>query len=50
MLVYDGDCPMCVGGARFLVRHGVLPPERVRPFASFDGPVAERLVAAGIRN
>jgi hypothetical protein len=49
VIVYDGDCAMCTTAARFLVRRGV-PAEDVRPFSSFEGALAERLVAAGIRN
>jgi hypothetical protein len=39
-----------VSGVRFLVGARIVPPERIRPFASFQGPLAGRLEAAGIRN
>ncbi|HWM92659.1 MAG TPA: DCC1-like thiol-disulfide oxidoreductase family protein [Thermoanaerobaculia bacterium] len=50
ILVYDGDCPMCEAASALLVRAGLLPEERRRPFQSFEGEMADRLLAAGMQN
>jgi hypothetical protein len=50
VLVYDGDCPLCIRGSEIFVRLGIVPEERRRTFQSYDGEVAERLAAAGFRN
>lgn len=50
VLVYDGDCPLCIRGSRAFVRLGLLPEERRRAFQELPGEVAGRLAAAGFRN
>lgn len=50
ILVYDGDCPMCVAASERFVRRGWVAGDACRPFQSFGGEVAARLEAAGIRD
>lgn len=50
VLVYDGDCPICIRGSERFVRWGLVPEERRREFQSYEGEPAERLAAAGFRN
>lgn len=50
ILVYDGDCPMCDAGSALVVRALRLPEERRRPFQSFEGEMAGRLLAAGMQD
>jgi predicted DCC family thiol-disulfide oxidoreductase YuxK len=50
ILVYDGDCPMCDAGSALALRVLRLPEERRRPFQSFEGEMAGRLLAAGMQN
>ncbi|MGH9362699.1 MAG: hypothetical protein ACRD2T_12360, partial [Thermoanaerobaculia bacterium] len=50
VLVYDGDCPICIRGSELFVRWGLVPEERRREFQSYEGETAERLAAAGFRN
>lgn len=50
ILVYDGDCPMCDAGSALVLRALRLPEERRRPFQSFEGEMADRLLAAGMQN
>ena len=49
-LVYDGDCPICLGIVGGLVRARLLPAERAVPYQELEGEEAERLWEAGIRN
>jgi hypothetical protein len=50
VLVYDGDCPICIHGSAAFVRLRLIPEERRREFQSYEGEAAERLAAAGFRN
>lgn len=50
VLVYDGECPFCTGIARLAVRTGVLPESGRLAFQDADRALAERLLAAGIKN
>jgi predicted DCC family thiol-disulfide oxidoreductase YuxK len=50
VLVYDGDCRFCVGAVGTFVRPWLTGPTKARPFADFEGSMAERLRAAGIHN
>lgn len=50
ILVYDGDCPMCAAGSALVLRALRLPEERRRPFQSFEGEMAGRLLAAGMQD
>ncbi len=50
ILVYDGDCPMCDAGSALALRVLRLPEERRRPFQSFEGEMAGRLLAAGMQD
>ncbi|HEX5761246.1 MAG TPA: hypothetical protein VF121_18830 [Thermoanaerobaculia bacterium] len=50
VLVYDGDCPICIRGSRGFVRLGFLPEERRWEFQALEPGLAGRLAAAGFRN
>lgn len=50
MLVYDGDCPLCVGAVNVLARTGLVARDTLRPYQDLEGEVAEVLWDAGIRN
>lgn len=50
ILVYDGDCPMCEAISAWLVRAGLVTGDRRRPFQSFEGETARRLLDAGMRD
>jgi predicted DCC family thiol-disulfide oxidoreductase YuxK len=50
ILVYDGDCPMCDAGSALVMRALRLPEERRKPFQSFEGEMAGRLLAAGMQD
>ena len=50
ILVYDGDCSICVGATRTLNRLGLVPRENCRPFESLEPPWSDRLLDAGINN
>lgn len=50
VVVYDGECPFCRASAAFLTRHRLVPDGSCRPASSFEGALARRLEAAGIRN
>jgi hypothetical protein len=50
ILVFDGDCPVCVSTVEGLERAGLVPAERRRAYQAFEGDVSVRLWDAGIRN
>jgi len=49
-LIYDGDCPMCGWISRRFGDLGLVDDAHRRPYQTFDGDLAARLEAAGIRN
>jgi hypothetical protein len=50
VLVYDGDCALCVAASQRLVSWAGLPDERRRSHAAFEGEAFERLLAAGVHD
>ncbi len=50
VLVYDGDCPICIRGSELFVRWRLVPEERRRAFQSLKGEIAARLAAGGFNN
>ena len=48
VLVYDGGCGLCRASVERLRRWGLLEAVEARPFASFEGDTARRLLEAGI--
>lgn len=50
MLVYDGDCPLCIAAVNALVRAGLVARDAVRPYQELEGEAAQVLWDAGIRN
>jgi len=50
VLVFDGDCPVCVSTVLGLEKAGLVPAERRRAYQAFEGDVSARLWDAGIRN
>lgn len=50
VLVYDGDCPLCVAAVNTLARAGLVARDAMRPYQDLEGEVAELLWEAGIRN
>ena len=50
VLVVDGDCPMCMGFAGGLIRLRLIAPEARRPLQTLEPELAERALAAGVRN
>lgn len=50
VLVYDGDCPLCIAAVNALARAGLVARDAVRAYQDLDGDVAARLWEAGIRN
>ncbi len=49
-LIYDGDCPMCGWIARRFGELGLADDEHRRPYQSFEGELAGRILEAGIHN
>jgi hypothetical protein len=50
VVVYDGDCPICIRGSELFVRWRLVPEERRRAFQSYPGEIAGRLAAGGFNN
>ena len=50
LLVFDGDCPVCVSTVEALEKAGLVPAARRRAYQAFEGDVSARLWDAGIRN
>ena len=50
VMVYDGDCPLCIGLSAAFVRLGLIPEHERRPYQAFGGPLQDRMWEAGIRN
>lgn len=50
VLVYDGDCSLCRRFSRIADRRWLVGAAERRPYDAFEGEIATRLEAAGIRN
>jgi predicted DCC family thiol-disulfide oxidoreductase YuxK len=50
LLVYDGECPMCIGLTRLYLHLGWVSADRRIAFQDVEGELAVALVEAGIRN
>ncbi len=50
VLVFDADCPLCIGAIDTLVRARLVPRESTRAYQDFEGDDAAQLWEAGIRN
>jgi len=50
LLVYDGECPLCIGFSRFYVTLGWVEPEQRVPLLELEPELIERLLALGFGN
>ncbi len=50
VLVYDGDCSICIAASRVLIRPWLSGDSEREPFDAFEGETAARLVEAEIHN
>jgi len=50
LLVYDGECPLCIGFSALYVRLGWIPAEQRVPLLDLEPEVIERLLALGFGN
>lgn len=50
LLVYDGECPLCIGFSALYVRLGWIPPAQRVPLLELEPELIERLLALGFGN
>ena len=50
LLVYDGECPLCIGFSALYVRLGFIPAAQRVPLLDLEPALIERLLALGFGN